>query len=359
MSAKRWFLVVLALLACGSMAQVLRPTLGASSAPSCSGDVNGDGIVNLFDLVAISMRYGTGLYGVPEDLNGDGRVDLLDLVLVSTGYGCGSTVGPVIIPPPVVPTPTTAPGTQSGYVTQVLDGDTIEVEINGLRYRVRYIGMDTPEESGECYATEATNQNTAWVLHRTVRLEKDVSETDRYGRLLRYVYADGLFVNAELVRQGFAMVDTWPPDVRYADYFLQLQQEARNALRGLWAACVAPPRPLPTLTPPLQGSVIIHYVNYDGAVPRVESDEYAEISNQGASAVNLRGWRLNAGDRGQDFSFPDFLFQPGQACRVYTNQIHAESCGFSFRSGRAIWNNDGDCGYLYDAGGRLVSEYCY
>ena len=92
---------------------------------------------------------------------------------------------------------------------------------------------------------------------------------------------------------------------------------------------------------------------------RVETDEYAHITNNGSASVNLKGGHLNAGDPGQDFWFPDFVIEPGQSCRVYTNEYHPESCGFSFGSGRAIWNNKGDCGYLYDATGAMVSEYCY
>jgi hypothetical protein len=105
--------------------------------------------------------------------------------------------------------------------------------------------------------------------------------------------------------------------------------------------------------------VIIKFVFYDGVVPRVESDEYAEIANTGNAPVNIGGWRLNAGDPGQDFVFPSFDLQAGQSCRVYTNENHPEHCGFSFGSGRAIWNNKGDCGYLYDSSGAEVSKYCY
>ena len=94
-------------------------------------------------------------------------------------------------------------------------------------------------------------------------------------------------------------------------------------------------------------------------MPRVESDEYAEITNLGAGSANLLGWRLNAGDPGQNFYFPNFTLNPGQSCRVYTNEIHPEHCGFSFGRGSAIWSNSGDCGYLYDDGGALVSDYCY
>jgi hypothetical protein len=105
--------------------------------------------------------------------------------------------------------------------------------------------------------------------------------------------------------------------------------------------------------------VVIRAINSDGQVPRVESDEYAEIANTGSAPVNLGGWRLNAGDPGQDFIFPSYDLQPGQACRVYTNEVHPESCGFSFGSGKALWNNKGDCGFLYDASGAEAANYCY
>jgi micrococcal nuclease len=138
-------------------------------------------------------------------------------------------------------------------VTYVVDGDTIDVAIGGTTYRVRYIGMDTPER-GDFFFSEATEANRALVAGQQVILVKDVSETDRYGRLLRYVYLeDGTFVNAELVRQGYAVIATFPPDVRHQELFLQLERDARAAGRGLWAQPVnsvpTPPGPQPTTVP--------------------------------------------------------------------------------------------------------------
>jgi micrococcal nuclease len=128
-------------------------------------------------------------------------------------------------------------------VTRIVDGDTIEVEIDDERYKVRYIGIDTPESVDprrevECFGKEASERNRELVEGKTVGLEKDVSETDAFGRLLRYVWLDGRLVNARLVTEGFALASTYPPDVRYAELFSQLQSEARTAGLGLWgAAC--------------------------------------------------------------------------------------------------------------------------
>lgn len=114
----------------------------------------------------------------------------------------------------------------------------------------------------------------------------------------------------------------------------------------------------PTMTPVSNG-VIIQSINYDGAVPQSESDEYVVIVNHGTTSQNLNGWRLYADDAGQDFFFPDFELEPAQSCRVYTNQYHPESCGFSYGRGSAIWNNEGDCGTLFNASNAEVSIYCY
>lgn len=266
--------------------------------------------------------------------------------------------------------PYPAPGSDQGWVpaqvVRVIDGDTIEVDIGGQTYRLRYIGIDAPE-SGDQLSTEATQANRDLVEGKTVYLESDASNTDRYDRLLRYVYlADGTFVNAELVRRGLAIAKAYPPDTKYQRELDGLQDQAQAESLGLWAAISAPTvvppvAESPTENPPepQAGDVQIVRIFYDGAEPRVEGDEYAEIQNVGGAAVNLQGWRLNAGNPGQDFRFPGFTMEPGQVCRIYTDEVHPDSCGFSFGSGQALWNNNGDCGYLHNNEGLIVSEYCY
>ena len=131
-----------------------------------------------------------------------------------------------------------------GRVVKVVDGDTIHVIVGGRREKVRYIGVDTPETKHptkglQCYGTAAAAFNERLVGGERVRLERDVEERDRYGRLLAYVYRqrDGLFVNAELARRGYAQPLTIPPDVRHAERFVALAREARTGGHGLWAAC--------------------------------------------------------------------------------------------------------------------------
>jgi len=144
----------------------------------------------------------------------------------------------------------TPAGLEEAPVTNVVDGDTIDVLVNGQELRVRYIGIDTPETVDprrlvECFGREASERNRQLVEGRSVGLEQDVSETDQFGRLLRYVWVDGQMVNAALVEEGYATAATFPPDVKYADLFASLQGQARETGRGLWSAC-ATPEPPPT-----------------------------------------------------------------------------------------------------------------
>lgn len=117
-----------------------------------------------------------------------------------------------------------------------MDGDTIEVSVDGKQYTLRYIGLDAPEAQGERMGAEAGAANRALVEGKTVYLERDQSEADKYGRLLRYVFVGEVFVNAELVRQGLARAQAYPPDLKYQEQLDRLDQEARQAGRGMWAA---------------------------------------------------------------------------------------------------------------------------
>lgn len=130
-------------------------------------------------------------------------------------------------------------GEQEIYrIARVVDGDTVEL---GNGRKVRYIGINTPEtvdprRQVECFGKEASAFNASLVEGKTVRLERDVSETDKYGRLLRFVYLeDGTFINEVLVREGYAYASAYTPDVSRKELFLEAEKDARENHRGLWA----------------------------------------------------------------------------------------------------------------------------
>ena len=130
-------------------------------------------------------------------------------------------------------------------VVRVVDGDTVQVDIDGQREKLRLIGIDTPETVKpdtpvQCYGPEASAFTKQLLPEGTaVRIERDVEARDDYGRLLGYVYRadDGLFVNLEIVAQGYASLLTFPPNVAHVDEFVAAARAAERANLGLWSAC--------------------------------------------------------------------------------------------------------------------------
>lgn len=129
---------------------------------------------------------------------------------------------------------------ETAVVIEVIDGDTINVLLDGRSYRVRYIGIDTPERDEACFA-DATAANASYVEGQTVRLVQDSSNTDRFDRLLRYVYIDEVLVNAELVAGGWAESKRYPPDDELYDYLEELEADAAQQQLGCHPAGVFSP----------------------------------------------------------------------------------------------------------------------
>ncbi|MEO5679648.1 MAG: thermonuclease family protein [Acidimicrobiales bacterium] len=157
------------------------------------------------------------------------------LLVVLAAVGCGSSQDGA------------APA-GTATVERVVDGDTVAVRLaGGRRERVRLLGIDTPESVKphtpvQCFAKEASSR-LASLLPRasSVRLVRDVEERDRYGRLLAYLYRqpDGLFVNLDMARGGYAQLLTYPPNVAHVEELQRAVREARDARRGLWGSCPA------------------------------------------------------------------------------------------------------------------------
>lgn len=126
---------------------------------------------------------------------------------------------------------------QTARVVEVIDGDTIRVLMDGETFSVRYVGINTPERDETCFE-DATRTNANYVENQTVRLVTDVSDADRYGRLLRYVYVDDILVNAELVAGGWAESRRYSPDTRLFEYMEGLEETAVRERRGCQASGV-------------------------------------------------------------------------------------------------------------------------
>jgi micrococcal nuclease len=237
---------------------------------------------------------------------------------------------------------------QTGLVVDVVDGDTIKVKLDqdGGTYSVRYIGMDTPESTiqHEPFGKEASEKNAELVSGKKVTLFKDVSETDKYNRLLRYVFVDDIFVNYELVKQGFANSATYPPDVSCVDLFRETENRARSSLLGLWAL-----QPLATATLQLSSSQSVTIVAVN------KSAEYVDIKNTGSIPVDLNGWTL-VSEKGNQRCGLGGTLAPGVTLRIWAGT--ASDGGFSCGFGKNIWNNsESDPAVLLDAQGREVDRH--
>ncbi len=126
-------------------------------------------------------------------------------------------------------------------VIDVISGDTILVDADGVLFRVKYIGVDAPavnhpSRGTEPYGVAALDRNQQIVGGRTVQVETDISQSDQLGRFLRYVYVDGEMVNTMLLREGLGRLAERAPDLSYETEFVNAQNEARDAKRGIWSA---------------------------------------------------------------------------------------------------------------------------
>ena len=157
-------------------------------------------------------------------------------------------------------------------VIRVVDGDTIDIEHNGKQYTVRYIGIDAPETSlKEYFAAEATRRNIELVEGQTITLVKDISNTDQYARLLRYVLIDDILINELLVNEGYALSATFPPDIACAALFEDAQESARMNNKGIWknipleskTATPQPNTPTPKLEQTCPFGCKTHYAGCD------------------------------------------------------------------------------------------------
>ncbi len=207
---------------------------------------------------------------------------------------------------PAAPTFGPTGETQYAIVMSVTDGDTIRVDVDGEEYPLRYIGIDAPEPDAsdptiKGWADAATAANRSLIDSREVYLEKDVSDADQFGRLLRHVWFVGpggemVLVNLELVRQGFAEVTTFPPDEKYASLLEQAEDSAKTAELGRWGPAASPSTDLsPAAVQPTPLSLVGGggggdcHASYTPCLPIVSDLDCADVRAMGAAPVSVKG----------------------------------------------------------------------
>ena len=178
------------------------------------------------------------------------------------------TSAPTLTPAPSATLDPVAGDEQVGVVVRVIDGDTIDVAIADQTYRVRYIGIDAPEAGALCGDT-ATTVNVELVGGQTVRLVRDVSQTDRYDRLLRYVYVGDVFINAELIKRGVAEAKRYAPDTAQASALEAVEAQARAAATACYAQGVFGGAPAAAAPTPVTRAEVLPAVDTPVPAPTV------------------------------------------------------------------------------------------
>ncbi|MBI2674821.1 MAG: thermonuclease family protein [Candidatus Aenigmarchaeota archaeon] len=229
-------------------------------------------------------------------------------------------------------------------VERVIDGDTIALR-NGDR--VRLLSIDTPER-GQYYYTESKIFLERLVGGKGIRLETDAENKDKYGRLLRYVFADGRLTNVELVREGYARSLIFNSNEKYANAVLEAEKEAKSEGKGLWALdpeyfCIY--------------ASAFHF-NAKGNDNSNLNDEYVIFKNKCGMGVEMTGWIVLESSNGS-FIFPFLLLASRHTITLRSGRGENNATDLFWGSKKAVWNNNKDALKLIDPKGRMMLNYSY
>jgi micrococcal nuclease len=285
-----------------------------------------------------------------EALGGAARragLALVSLVVIAACTGSAAMTSPIA-----------SSGESSWVVSEVVDGDTLHVTRSGIADTVRLVGINAPEH-GECWADEATAALAAIVGTAPVGLERDVSDRDRYGRLLRYVtVSTGADAGGLLIDGGHAIARAYPPDTARDAEYRERQQAAVEGGRGAWARDACGPGPAIGMDP-VAIRIEVH-PDAAGDDARNLNDEWVRFTNDDAAPLVLDGWMVRDESSSHRYRFEALTLAPRAAVTLRSG------CGTDTDTerhwcvtGSAIWNNGGDTVFLLDPVGNVVAQYGY
>lgn len=276
--------------------------------------------------------------------------------LSALGVLSSTEIGPLSVPPESIVAPDPA---DAWAVADVVDGDTIDIEHGGVVLRVRMIGINAPEK-GECWATEAAAALADELVDGVVWLDSDVSDLDRYGRLLRYLVDErGDDIGERLVADGHAIARSYPPDTAHDERYAAAQRHARDAGLGLWASDACGDAPTGSAA---SGPAIAIEIRPDAAGDDNVNlnDEWVRFINLGDDPLDLSGWTVADESATNRYRFDELVVAPGESVTLFTG------CGVDTASERywcnadsAVWNNSGDTVFLRDRAGNVVASLTY
>jgi len=233
---------------------------------------------------------------------------------------------------------------QEAVIVKVLDGDTVELQDG---QRVRLLGINTPEK-GQSHYNEATERLKDLVLDKSVLIEDDESDIDKYRRLLRHLYIDGENVGTILLREGYANAFFISPDLKYMKEFEQAEKYAEENELGIWKRsrytdCIGIP-----------------YFKYNAEGDDRENlnGEYVRFRNTCSFAISMNDWTVKD-EATHIYKFPDFILTSYQTVTLYTGSGSDSFDELYWGETWSIWNNNGDTLYMWDSDGNLVLAYEY
>lgn len=227
-------------------------------------------------------------------------------------------------------------------VSRVIDGDTVQLD-DGRK--LRYAGINAPEE-GEPYYRESTQANNLLVGNKEVDLEFGRSKTDKHERLLAYVYVGRTLIQAEIVKQGLALVMRTQPLPRYRALLMKHQEEARDNGRGIWAKGEH------------RGQLAVVQVHPRESRRQSSNDEYVVIKNTGGKPLDLTGWSISD-EANQSYLVPRFTLGPGKSFTLHTGSGKNTDQALYWGRRKTVWNRGGDTVIVKDATGHYVVSHTY
>ncbi|NNC42518.1 MAG: hypothetical protein HKO03_04675 [Acidimicrobiia bacterium] len=260
---------------------------------------------------------------------------ILAPVLLLSACVSGTSSDPTDLSPGI-----TTAGARDVSETRVLDGDTFVVDLDGEAIEVRLLGINTPERD-ECQGSQARTE--AIEIVEGARISLTGNEYDQFGRLLAYVFADDVLVNAELVESGLALAQS-NDHPRVAE-FKDLEEKAYEAGSGLWNPEACPPA--------ADAKVVISELKADAPGPDNENPngEFVVVKNRGDSTVDLSGWTIRDESSRHRYTFGAFSLAAGEHVTVYSGSGEDTDRDLYWAAGDPVWSNGGDTAYLLDPSG--------
>jgi micrococcal nuclease len=232
---------------------------------------------------------------------------------------------------------------QQFNVTKLVDGDTIRLSSGE---KVRLLNIDTPEV-GQYLHDEATARLKELIGNMSVTLEPDRTDKDKYGRLLRYVYANGTMLNLQMVREGFARSYYIAPDDRHLPEIIEAEKKAKDELTGIWRY------------DNITGAFCVWlYTKHPDPKGRDEDDlngEYMVFRNSCNHTQSMSGWTLSA-ERG-NYTFPDFTLGAKKLVTVHSGSGVDNSTDLYWGSAKPVWKNSDDTLKMFNADGVMALDY--